>query len=104
MASGNLGAAALAAGADTLLYIVPAGKTATVNINCCNRDSASGAKVRLAIGTGGAPANGDYIEYDCAVPINGVLERTNIVCSAGEKVWARADTANVSVRVHGFEE
>ena len=104
MASGNLGSAALAANADTLLYTVPAGKVTTLNINCCNRDSAASAKVRIAIGVGANPANADYIEYDAPVLGNGVLERSGIVCGAGEKVWVRADTPNVSTRIHGFEE
>lgn len=103
MASGNLGSAALEANADTLLYTVPAGKVATLNINCTNRD-AGNVKVRIAIGAGAAPANRDYIEYDVNVLGNGVLERSGIVCGAGEKVWVRADTPNVSVRIHGFEE
>ena len=104
MASGNLGSAALAANADTLLYTVPAGKVTTLNINCCNRDAAASAKVRIAIGAGANPANADYIEYGTSLLANGVLERSGFVCGAGEKVWVRADTANVSVRVYGFEE
>lgn len=103
MASGNLGSAALAAAADTLIYTVPAGKVATLNINCTNRDSVS-AKVRIAIGVGANPANADYIQYDTTLAGNGVIERTGIVCGAGEKVWVRSDTASVSVRIHGFEE
>ena len=103
MASGNLGSAALAANADNLLYTVPAGKVATLNIRVANRN-ASVAKIRVAIGTGGAPAAADYIDYDVAVAANGILEDTGIVCSAGEKVWVHPDLANVSARVHGFEE
>lgn len=106
MPSGLWGQAALAAGVDTQIGpAVGAGKIATLNINCCNRDSAAaGAKVRIAIGSGANPANADYIEYDAQLPSNGVMERMGIVCSAGEKVWARSDTPNVSVRIHGFEE
>lgn len=104
MASGNLGSAALSANADTLLYAVPAGKAATLNINCCNRDPAASTKVRIAVGVGVAPVDGDYIEYDTVVPANGVLERTGIVCGGGERVWVRATTAAVSVRVYGFED
>lgn len=103
MASGKLGSADLAAGVDTLLYTVPADTVATLNIRIANRN-ASAIKVRVAIGTGGAPAAADYIDYDISVPAGGILEDTGIVGSAGEKVWARSDLASVSVRVHGFEE
>ena len=103
MASGKLGSADLAAGADTLLYTVPASTVATLNIRITNRNSVP-AKIRVAIGAGAAPAAADYIDYDVSVGASGILEDTGIVCGAGEKVWVRSDVANVSVRVHGFEE
>lgn len=103
MASGKLGTANLAAGADMLVYTVPASTIATVNIRVANRN-ASAVKIRVAIGTGASPAAGDYIDYDISVAANGILEDTGIVCGAGEKIWVRSDVANVSVRVHGFEE
>lgn len=104
MASGKLGAADLpAGGAGTLLYTVPASTVSTVNVRFANRNAAI-AKIRLAIGIGESPAVTDYLSYDQALPANGIIEDTGIVCSAGEKVWAVSDVANVSVRVHGFEE
>lgn len=103
MASGKLGSANLSAVTNTLIYTVPSNKVATANINICNRSTIE-VNVRIAIGSGGSPANTDYIEYDFPLPAQGVLERTGIVCSAGEKIWCYADSADVSVRVHGFEE
>lgn len=104
MASGKLGSSDLpAGGAGTILYTVPASTVATVNIRIANRNPSS-TKVRVAIGTGASPATTDYLEYDILVASNGILEDTGIVCSAGEKVWVYSDNANVSVRVHGFEE
>lgn len=103
MASGKLGVANLAAGADTLIYTVPASAIATVNIRMANRNSSS-VKIRVAIGTGASPAAADYIDYDVTIPANGILEDTGIVCSAGEKIWVRSDISNVTVRIHGFEE
>lgn len=104
MASGKLGAADLpAGGAGTLLYTVPALKVGTVNVRFANRNPAD-VKIRLAIGVGANPAVTDYLSYDQTLPANGIIEDTGIVCSAGEKVWAISDVANVSVRVHGFEE
>lgn len=102
MASGKLSAASLAAGVDTLIYSVPTGKTATLNINVVNRGSST--TVRIAIGTGAAPADTDYIEYGTALPPSGVIERTGLVCSAGEKIWCQSSAGNASVRVHGFED
>ena len=102
MASGTLGKADLVAATATLLYTVPAGVTATINVRFANR-TATGIAVRIAIGTGAAPALADYMSYDIGLPANGVVEDTGIVCSAGDKVWAVAAVAGVSVRVHGFE-
>ena len=103
MASGKLGTANLAAGADTLVYTVPASSVATINIRVANRNSTTVA-IRVAIGTGASPDAADYIDYDLPLAANSILEDTGIVCGAGEKLWVRSDVSNVSVRVHGFEE
>ena len=103
MASGKLGSVNLVADTDTLVYTVPAGKVSTVNIRVCNRN-ASGIAISVAVVSGGSPATTDYIDYEAPVPGYGILEETAVVCSAGEKVWIRSTLANVSVRIHGFEE
>lgn len=103
MASGKLGAADLAAATATLLYTVPASTIATVNVRFANRNNVS-TEIRLAIGTGASPTSTDYLSYEQTLPQNGIVEDTGIVCSAGEKVWAYATIAGVSVRVHGHEE
>lgn len=102
MASGKLGAADLAVAIDTLLFTAAASKVTTANVRFANRN-ASPVKVRLAIGVGASPANTDYIDYDVTVIANGIMEDTGLVMTAGEKMWVRSDTANVSVRAHGME-
>lgn len=103
MTSGKLGSASLAADVDTLLYTVPAGVTASANVRFANRSS-SVVKVRLAVGTGDAPADTDYLSYDLPIPGNGIAEDTGLALSAGEKVWVRSNSASTSVRIHGFKE
>lgn len=104
MASGKFWSGTLPANNDQDTGAVEAGKTRSVGINLVNRDASAAAKVRIAIGGAAAPENGDYIEYDTSLPPNGVLERSGLVVGAGERVILRADTANVTGRVHGFEE
>lgn len=103
MASGKLGTANLVAATDTLLYTVPASMLTTCNVRFTNRDKVE-TEIRLAIGTGANPAPADYFTHDQTLPANGIIEEMGIVCSAGEKIWARAACANVTVRVHGYEE
>lgn len=103
MASGKLGVADLVAATDTLLYTVPASTLTTCNVRFTNRNKVE-TEIRLAIGTGANPAAADYLTYDQTLPANGIIEEMGIVCSAGEKIWARAVLANVTVRVHGYEE
>lgn len=103
MPSGVLGKANLTAGADTLVYTVPASTVATINIRVANRNAET-AKIRVAIGTEANPTAADYIDYDIPLSANGILEDTGLVCSSGEKVWVTSDVSNVSARVHGFEE
>lgn len=103
MANGKLGSADLAAATDTLLYTVGAGLMAGVNIRLTNRNATTPAAVRIAIGTGGAPANSDYIEYDFNLAAGGIVEDTGMFLSASEKVWARSSVANVSAVVRGSD-
>lgn len=102
---GRLGAAALAANTDTVVYTVPAGRKATVLVSVCNR-SATDAAIRLAHidGNLAALATEDYIEYDSPLPGNGVLERTGITIAAGHTIMARASAASVSAVISGVEE
>lgn len=103
MSSGRLGKATLSAVTQTLLYTVPALTVATVNIRVTNQNT-SPVSIRVAITEGGVPSVDDYVTYDKIVEANGILEETGMLCSAGEQVYVYSDTANVSARVHGFEE
>lgn len=103
MTSGKLGAADLAAATATLLYTVPASTITTANVRFANRNNVP-TEIRLAIGTGGSPAGTDYVTYGQTLPQNGIIEDMGLVLSAGEKIWAYATIAGVSVRVHGHEE
>jgi hypothetical protein len=103
MASGKLGNADLAATTNTTLYTVPTGKVATVNASFVNRTGVS-VTVQMAISATGTPTNAEWVEYGAVIPANGVLERSGIVCGAGELVVCYASATGVSVRIFGFEE
>ena len=73
MPSGILGSASLAAATHATLYTVPAGRTATLVINACNRN-ATAVKLRLALAAGATPSANEWIErgfYDLDVSITG---------------------------------
>jgi len=109
MATGLLGKQALAASTYTAVATVSVGKTATVNIRVINRDLVNTATIRLAICPSGytapsVPANADYIEpVDIILQGGEVVEEIGMVMSVGEVVVAYANTAAITVRVHGFE-
>lgn len=103
MASGRLGVAALAANTDTTVYTVPAGTIASCNVALVNRGTTD-AVCNVAFATSGTPTTAEFVEFGVKIPANGILERTAIVAGAGERVVVRSSTANVTVRVHGFEE
>ena len=102
---GRLGAAALAATTNTILYTVPASRRATVNISLANRTTGDIA-VRLAHedGSSGTPANEDYLWYDYLLPANGAVERTGVPVAAGHSIVAYAASIGVSAVVQGVEE
>lgn len=102
MATGRLGASDLAAGTNTTVYTVPSGYFTAASVNLCNRGNGA-ITVRLAIASADTPTAAEWIEYDCEVLSKGVLERTGILLSAGQKVVAYSSAANVSVVVFGIE-
>ena len=92
-----------AAAQTAAVYTVPTQRRATINVNCCNT-GATAARVRLAVSAGDTPADAQWIEWDAALDPSGVLERTGIVLSAGQRLFARSDTGAVNVAVWGIEE
>lgn len=102
MAIGKLGAADLAANANTTVYN-PAGVAGTVTLSLCNR-SATAATVRVALSAAAAPTSAEWIEYDVYLPPSGVLERSAIVVGPGQYLVARANVAGVSAVAYGFED
>lgn len=104
MKAGRLGVGSTVANTLKKFYQAPNdAKKVTVNINICNR-AAGSAKVRLAIALTDVPTDDEYIEFDETLRHGKPLERTGFALSPGERVFVWADTAAVSVRVHGYEE
>ena len=103
MATGILGQSSPAATTNTTVYTVPAATTATFNVSIANT-TGNIIAVRLAIAGTGSPAASEYLEYDTALPANGVLERTGIVAQAAENVVVYASATGLSVNVYGYEE
>lgn len=96
---GKLGSIDIAL-ANTAELLATVDEAAIVNVLCCNRNT-SDITIRIAIGTGVAPAAKDWIEYDVAVAANQPMERTGIAMSAGEKIWVQSSLLNTSWRAHG---
>lgn len=105
MANGVLGKIMSSSNVNIVAYTVPSiADFATINIAMVNL-GVSDAIVNVAVGTNSVPAPGDYIEHGAVIPANGgILERTCMVCSAGESVIINADSNNVAVRVYGLEK
>ena len=103
-----LATANLAAAAVTALYTVPANRRAVLGLNLCNR-SAAVVTVRVALTTGAAPTDADWIEYETPLPAAGgssgsVLERTGLALGPGQKLYVRASAAGVSASAFGIED
>ncbi len=103
MASGRLGFSNVTAATNTVVYTVPASKTASFSINICNRN-VEAATVRIALSSTSTPVDGEYIEYGMLIISNGILERTGLILDAGKNVVVYSDIANISVVIYGVEE
>lgn len=108
MSNGLLGKAVLVANVPTVVYSVPANvEFVTLNISAVNTSTTLGdvASVKVAVSTVNTPNREDYIEYGILLSSNGgVLERTGVICSPGEKIVVSSSISNVAVRIHGIEE
>ena len=102
MANGKLGAADLAAAANTTIYN-PATLTGTITVSMVNR-GASGTLVRLALAATATPTVGEWLEYDQYLPGSGVLERSAIVVGPGQFLVAYSSVGSTSAVAFGFEE
>jgi len=102
MATGRLGASDLSATTLTTVYTCPASTYSVVAVNICNR-GASSAQIRIAIADADTPTAGEYIEYDVNCIANGIIERTNLVLAAGQRIVVYSSAASISAVVVGIE-
>lgn len=105
MATGKLGAVNLTAAVNTLVYTVPIGKLATINLNICNRNTVNSIiNVAVLDSNLASLTNADYIEYNLSLLPNGVIERTGIVLNEGQSIMVYSSITNISATCWGFED
>ena len=102
MSYGRLAISTPAAATDTIVYTVPANcRYAELTLNMLN-PGINDATIELAIALTDTPASGEYIEKGAILPANGgILERTGILCSPGERIVVKSSQASNVVRVSG---
>lgn len=103
MATGRLGTANITTAATYYTpYVVPANTFTMCSISVCNRGNTD-AGIRVALAAGTTPTDDEWIEYNVDVGGHGVLERTGVLLSAGQRVIVWSSAPNVSVVVVGVE-
>jgi hypothetical protein len=101
MAAGRLGSHTSSGAVTQVLYEVPSGKSAEVNVNVYN-NSGGVAKVTLFRAPTGTPSATHTIQVD-SVPLGESYQRTALVLFAGENLCYKTDVAGVSVVVSGVD-
>lgn len=100
MPNGKIGSAKLTAlGGWTLLGTLDAAMT--VNVRFAN-DNGFAASVWTAIGLGAPADDGNLVTPGFVVQAHCPYEDTGMSCSAGESIWAKSTSDNVTVRAHGI--
>jgi len=95
----------LAPGAASLeeLYVVPAGKTATVHVIICNRGASTSFRVAGAV-DGAVDDVKQYIAYDKIIAAQDTGTTVEFELGADDKVRVYAGSANLSFTCTGTEE
>jgi len=102
MASGILGQI-VGTGSEADVYICPASTLAVVNVSIINNDSSNNESIVLRLVASGDTSGAEHNLENMSLASNGVLERTNIVMGASDKLTLNA-SADVSISVFGIEE
>lgn len=102
MASGILGQA-VGTGSELDIYTVPSTTLAVVNVNIINNDSSNAETIVLRLINSGDTTGAKHNLENMSLNSNGVLERTAIVMSSGDKISLNA-SSDVSISVYGVEE
>lgn len=109
MANGRLGAVLLPSDTYTVVYTVPSGMRAAVNVSALSK-AGSAQTVDLYLALEGSATTGpriaSHIAYNVSLANLAVLERTAIIMGAGESIVAKCSVTGSSVacQVWGFEE
>ena len=103
MATGRLGAEDIPATTNTTVYTCPSSTFAVVTLSLCNRNASSSRNIRVALATTDSPSNSEYIEYDSELLAKGVLERTGVVLTAGQRIVIYSSATDLSAVVYGIE-
>lgn len=105
MAHGRFAAVELAASIDSLVWTVPNGVVATVNINVCNKtDVIVPVSVAVVDGPLTSLSDEDWIIFECPLAAKDVIEKFGVAVNEGQTIVARADIAGVNVAVNGYTQ
>tara|TARA_Y100001938_G_C7911410_1_gene339786 strand:+ start:43 stop:360 length:318 start_codon:yes stop_codon:yes gene_type:complete len=102
MASGILGQI-VGTGSEADVYTVPSNTLSVVNVSIINNDSSNNETVVLRLVNSGDTSAAKHNLENMSVVSNGVVERTAIVMSSGDKITMNA-SSDVSISVYGIEE
>ena len=78
-------------GADTLVYTVPSSGVdyMILAVSITNKNTYTASNVSLAISQDATPRGYEFLEFRSSLVPSGTLERTQIVASAGDKIYVR---------------
>ena len=102
----RVGATAVPASTDTVLYEVPTGKTAVINlINICNQGGASATyRVAWCPGAIGGVVAADYIAYEETIGANSHISlQLGLTMAAGHSLLVHASSTSVTFIAGGLE-
>lgn len=86
-------------GSDVVVYTVPPVDVeyAILTVSICNREQYAQSGVSVAVASTDVPQLSEFIEWNATISPNGVLERTQIICAANERIIVRVTNPTQSL-------
>lgn len=96
-------------GSDVVLYTVPVASDVEwdyliFSVSVCNRADESATNISIAVADADTPLDSEWVEWNSTLVPYGVLERTQVVATPGQRIILRWENETAGITLDGTSE